>query len=456
MAQKSRPTRIVILGGGFAGAYCAQALQRRARRENLQVTLVDRRNYFIFYPLLVEAGIGSLEPRHAVVPLHMYLPKTSFVMAGLRGIDRERREVVCRLVGTELEKRLPYDHLVLALGSVTRLAPVPGLREYGLLLKTIGDSVGLRDRVIQLLEIANNVEEPAARAEWLNMVVVGGSYTGVEVAGEFQAYMAEATRHYANLSPRDIQVTLVEMQDRILPALEGGLGDYAREHMERNGVRFRLGNSIRAIEPRRVVLDDGETIPTRTVVWCAGIAPHPILRDMPIPVDEMGRVRTEDDLRVEGAEDIWALGDCARVLDGDGNPYAPTAQNATREARIAADNIIRAIRGGETQPCRIRPLGSLASIGCRSAVAKLPGLRLSGFPAWFLWRSVYLFKMPTLTRKLRVALDWTADLLFSRDIVQLGVHQLRRAEDKTTPPPTPPGENGTSSLREKGEKSGVP
>lgn len=445
MTGHSSPRRIVILGGGFAGAYCAQALQRHARRENLEITLVDRRNYFIFYPLLVEAGVGSLEPRHAVVPLHSFLPRTSFVMGSLLHIDRERREVACRLVGTEVEKRIPYDHLVLSIGSVTRFPPVPGLCEYGLQLKSIGDSVGLRDRVIQLLEIANHIDDPEARREWLNLVVVGGSYTGVEVAGEFQAFMAEATRHYSRLNARDIQVTLVEAQDRILPALEDNLGDYARENMERRGVAFRLANRIDTIEPRRVVLSDGEVIPTRTVVWCAGIAPNPLLRDLPVPVDEMGRVITGEDLRVEGTENIWALGDCARVLNEEGRPYAPTAQNAIREARVAADNIRRSLRGTPTRPCRFRPLGSLASIGCRSAVAKLPGMHFSGFPAWFLWRSVYLFKMPTFTRKLRVALDWTADLLFSRDIVQLGVHQLRRAEDK--PPARPGEESGGEPLK---------
>lgn len=428
--NKTSPTRIVILGGGFAGAYLAQSLERHARRHNLHITLVDRRNYFIFYPLLVEAGIGSLEPRHAVVSLHEYLKKTTLLMGGVLSVDDEKREVHCELAGTDLRKVLPYDHLVVALGSVTRLPPVPGLNEYGLRLKTMADSVGLRDRAIQLLEIANHIDDPKQRAEWLNLVVVGGSFTGVEFAGEFQAFMAKAADSYPNISSRDVKIHLVEATDRILPALEPKLADYAREHMERRGVDVRLGQYVTRIGHTHTELSTGEKIPTRTVVWCAGIAPNPLIESLPVPVTEQGYVRTQPDLRVEGKDHIWSMGDCAHVPSPDGTPYAPTAQNATRQARHAARNILRVLEGQPTEPCRLKPLGTLASIGCRSAVAKVFDIKLSGFPAWWLWRTVYLLKMPTLSRKIRVALDWSADLVFSHDVVQMGVHQLRRAEER--------------------------
>jgi NADH:ubiquinone reductase (H+-translocating) len=428
--KTNAPTRIVILGGGFAGAYLAQSLERHARRHNLHITLIDRRNYFVFYPLLVEAGIGSLEPRHVVVSLHDYLRRTSLMMGEVTGVDDERREVTCQLAGTDLCKTVPYDHLVVAVGSVTRLPPVPGLKEYGLQLKTVGDSVGLRDRAIQLLEIANHIENPEERREWLNLVVVGASFTGVEAAGEFQAFMSRAADSYPNISGRDVKVYLIEATDRILPALEPSLAEYARTHLERGGVDLRLKHCIDRILPNHVELSSGEKIPTRTVVWCAGIAPSPLLKGLPVLLNKEGYVKTRPDLLVEGCDHIWAMGDCAHIPGPDGTPYAPTAQNATRQARHAAGNILRVLRGEETRPCRLTPLGSLASIGSRSAVADVMGIKLSGFPAWFLWRTIYLLKMPTMSRKLRVALDWTADLIFPHDIVQLGVHKLSRAERK--------------------------
>lgn len=428
--SNQQPTRIVILGGGFAGAYLAQSLERHVKRLNLHITLVDQRNYFIFYPLLVEAGIGSLEPRHAVVSLHEYLKKTSLLMGNVVSVDDEERVVHCKLAGTDLTKSLPYDHLVIALGSVTRLPPVPGLGEYGLRLKTMADSVGLRDRAIQLMEIANHLEDPALREEWLNLVVVGGSFTGVEFAGEFQAFMAKAAESYPNISAADVKIHLVEATDRILPALEPSLADYAREHMERRGVDIRLNQFVTRIGHTYAELSNGDKIPTRTVVWCAGIAPNPLLAEMPIPLNEQGYVKSRADLRVDGKDHIWSLGDCANIPSTDGTPYAPTAQNATRQARHAARNILRVLQGQEPEPCRLRPLGSLASIGCRSAVAKIMGVKLSGFAAWWMWRTIYLMKMPTLSRKIRVALDWTAALVFSQDVVQMGVHQLRRAEER--------------------------
>ncbi|MCC5875590.1 MAG: NAD(P)/FAD-dependent oxidoreductase [Candidatus Sumerlaeia bacterium] len=430
MSENQKLTRIVILGGGFAGAYLAQSLERHAKRYNLHITLVDQRNYFIFYPLLVEAGIGSLEPRHAVVSLHQYLKKTTLLMGNVVSVDDDTREVHCQLAGTDFRKALPYDHLVVALGSVTRLPPVPGLGEYGLRLKTMADSVGLRDRAIQLLEIANHLEDPAQRAEWLNLVVVGGSFTGVEFAGEFQAFMAKAANSYPNISGSDVKIHLVEATDRILPALEPSLADYARQHMERRGVDIRLNQYVTRIAHAHAELSNGDKIPTRTVVWCAGIAPNPLLKEMPIPLNEQGYVKSRADLRVEGKDHIWSMGDCASVPSPDGTPYAPTAQNATRQARHAARNILLVLKGEEPEPCRLRALGSLASIGCRSAVASVMGVKLSGFAAWWLWRTVYLMKMPTFSRKIRVMLDWTADLFFTHDVVQLGIHQLRRAEER--------------------------
>jgi NADH dehydrogenase len=419
------PPRIVILGAGYAGAYCAQALERRLVNAKADVVLIDRNNYFVFTPLLVEAGVGALEPRHTVVSIRNFLRSTRFRMAEVLSVDTERREVVCRVSGSAQREPVAYDHLVLALGSVTRLPEVPGLAEHGFGMKSLADAVALRDRAIEMLEAADATDDPARRPALLHFVVVGGNFTGVEVAGEFHTFLREASRQYRNLDPDDCRVTLVELTDSILGLLDPDLGRYAQRQMRRRGVRILLNNSVTRIADDRVELADGATLDTRTVVWCAGIAPSPILRDLPFPKDERGYVLCEPDLRITGCESSWGIGDCAVNTDPEGRAYPATAQHAVREGQHLAANLARAIAGKPTVPVRCRSLGSLAALGCRTGVAKVMGIKLSGFPAWFLWRSVYLMKMPGWARRLRVALDWTFELLFRRDYVQLGVHRER-------------------------------
>ena len=416
-------TRVLILGGGFAGAYCAQELERAARGLDVETLLIDRNNYFVFHPLLVEAGTGSLHPRDAVVSIRSFLRSTRFRMAEVQGVDLEKREVTCRTVGSELPEVFGWDHLVLALGSVTRLPEVPGLREFGYELKGLADAVALRDRAITMLEAADATADRERRRSLLHFVVVGGNFTGAEVAGEFHVFFRHASRRYPNLHPDDCRVTLVEIADRILGAVEPDLSEYATRSMRRRGIDVRLETSVAAIEKDTVRLSTGETLPASTVIWCAGIAPTPLIRRISVPVDERGYILCERDLRVRGFDHVWGIGDCAVNPGTDGVPYPATAQHAVREGVHLARNLARVLTGRGALPFDYTSRGVVAALGCRTGVAKLFGVKLSGFPAWFLWRTVYLLKMPGFARKARVALDWTADLFFPRDFVQLGVHR---------------------------------
>jgi len=423
---RRRVPRIVVLGGGFAGAYCAQELERLLRTGEAEVVLIDRNNYFIFYPLLVEAGTGSLEPRHAVVSIRAFLRRTRFVMGEVTDVDPQVRQVKYRLVGAGDSLTMDYDHLVVTLGSVTHLPPVPGLADHGFEMKSLSDAVRLRDHAIRQLERADAEGDPQVRRRLLHFVVVGANFTGVEVAGEFDVFLGRARREYSNIDSRDVTLTLVELNRRILPALDEELAAYAVDRLQRRGIRVELETSIERVEKEQASLADGRVLATETVIWCAGIAPPPLLADLPLPVDARGYLECQRDLRVKGCDDLWAIGDSASNPGPDGAPYPATAQHAVQQGKHAARNIVRALRGRAAKPCDIRSRGSLAALGCRTAVAKVFGVKLSGFPAWFLWRTVYLMKMPGWSRRLRVALDWTVDIFFPRDTVQLGLTSSSR------------------------------
>ncbi len=417
--------RIVILGGGFAGAYCARALEERIGRFDVDICLIDRNNYFVFYPFLIEAGTGSIEPRHAVIPLRSFLNTAQFRRGEISGADTARQEVSYRLTGSNEERVLGYEHMVIALGSVTKMPPVPGLQEWGLEIKTLTDAIALRDRAIHLLELADATPDIEQRRALLHLVVVGANFTGVELAGEFQYFLRQATRLYRNVPPDDCRVTLIEITDRILPALDPGLADYARRTLEALGVRIMLGRSVRATLPDGVETSDGHKIAAQTVIWAAGVAPNPLIARLGgLPLDKLGYILCERDLRVRGFHNVWAIGDCAVNLGPDGKPYPATAQHALREGEHLARNIAEVFRGRAARPCDIATRGSMASLGGRKAVAKIFNRKLTGFPAWFIRQTYYLMKIPGWSRKARIALDWTVNLFFSRDFVQLGIRSI--------------------------------
>ncbi|MFH2000140.1 MAG: NAD(P)/FAD-dependent oxidoreductase, partial [Planctomycetota bacterium] len=374
---------------------------------------------------------------HAVVSIRSFTKDSFFRMGEVIGIDPEMHRVFYRIAGTDTVNSMGYDHLVVSLGSVTMLPKIAGLREYGFQIKSLAHAVGLRDRAIRLLETADAIPDKEQQQAMLHWVVVGGNFTGVEVAGEFQVLLRKACRSYPNIDPQDCKVTLVEIADRILPALGEDLSDYALKKLRSRKIDVRLNTTIKAIERERVLLSSGETLSAHTTVWCAGIAPNPLIAEMPFPTDPRGYILCDPDFRIHGFRNLWAVGDCAVNPDPQGNAYPATAQHATRQGTHLARNLLRVATGRESSPFVFNSMGSLAALGCRTGVAKIMGIKLSGFAAWFMWRTVYLLTMPGITRKVRVAIDWALDLLFKRDFVQLGLLEEAMPRTREAQPPQP-------------------
>lgn len=435
VARAGQRQRVIVVGAGFGGAYAAQHLCRNLPNR-WEVVVIDRNNYLTFYPLLVEAGVGNLEPRHVVVPIRRFLGRdTQFIMAEVESVNLQGQQLQYRVVGDDRSESIHFDHLVLAPGSITRLPPVPGLKEHGFDVKSLADSISMRDRAIRLLELANTVEDRDERREILRVVVVGSNFTGIEFAGEYLDFLQEARRSYRNVQNDDIQVVLLEYADRILPAIDLDLAQFAQRHLQDRGMVIHTQNTVTEITATTATLKSGETLRTRTVVWCAGIAPAPLLDQIPgLPRDAKGYIVCEPTMRVQGWENVWAIGDSAAVPGPDAKPYAPTAQNASRQGPAVAANLIRTLKGEPLKPFEFKTLGSLAALGCRNAVAKIMGVKLSGFLAYFAFRAAYLSKMPSFSRKVRIALDWFLDMFFRRDVVQIGVQRL----PTTLPPDTLP------------------
>ncbi len=421
----AKKPRIVILGGGFGGAYAAKTLGRKMRRGEAEVLVIDRHNYFVFFPLLVEAGTGALAPNHAVVSIRSFLGKQSeFLMASVVGVDTARQIVRVRVDEEDADREIPYDHLLVALGSVTKFPPIPGLKDHAFEVKSIVQAIGLRDRAVSLLERANSSGDEAYCRRLLNWVVVGGSYTGVEVAGEFHEYMREMARRYPKLQPEWVTVTVVDHNPMVLKSLDEKLGKWAGEHMERRGIRLAMNDGVASVTDDAVTLTSGKVIPCSTVIWAAGIAPNPFVKNCGLPLNQGGWIECESDGRVKGMTNVWAVGDIAANPAPDGKAFPATAQHGLREGRLAARNILRSLRSQPTKPMKIKDLGVLASFGRFDAVASVMGIRVAGVLAWFMWRSIYLMKMPGWSRSFRIALDWTADLLFDRDYVAFGTSRI--------------------------------
>ena len=400
----------LVLGGGFAGSYVARLLGRRG------ATIVSLENFMLYTPMLPEAASGTLEPRHVVVPLRMMCPHADLVLGRAFAHDPDRQRVQVRT--SEGLVNLRYQNLFVARGAVARTLPIPGLAEHALGFKSLADAIALRNHVLRRLEAAAAAPNEAHRERELTFVFVGAGYAGVEALAELSDLVRDALRYYPSLHETRQRWVLVDAAPKILPEIPRRLGDYAAEQLAGRGVDIRVGTTLDEVGPHHVLLSDGDRIRTSTLVWTAGVRANPHLSELGLPLDERGRVVVDGTLRVEGFDRIWALGDGARVPNaatpGEFDP--PTSQHALRQARRLAKNLHE-----EPRPYRYRMLGQVATLGRYKGIADVLGLRLRGFPGWFVTRTYHLYQLPLLSRKLRVVTDWTTSLFFRRDIAELGM-----------------------------------
>jgi NADH:ubiquinone reductase (H+-translocating) len=419
-------TRILILGGGFAGVYTAVHLQRLWRRDaarepGVEVTLISRHNYFVMTPLLFEAGSGVLDPRHAVTPIRKLFRSRGgavrFVQADVLGVDLDARVVHARLERQEPVK-LPYDHVVFALGGVTNTSLIPG-SVHALTFKTMGDAIFVRNHTIQQFEAADVERDPATKRRRLTFVHIGAGFVGMELVAELSSFVDNVSRYYPNVNAQDIRFELIEALGRIAPEFDEELAEYATEVLRKRGVNIRVNTKVERIEPGRVFLPGGETIDADTIMLAAGVAPSPIVRELPLERDRKGRIVVDATLRSVSRREVWALGDSAQIPDPSGKPYPPLAQHALREARRLAENLTAVVKGHEPRPFIYHTKGLLAALGHYKGVGRIGKVRIKGFIAWWVWRSYYLFQMPQWERRIRIMLDWTVALFFPADVVQL-------------------------------------
>jgi NADH:quinone reductase (non-electrogenic) len=421
----SARTRILLVGGGYVGMYTALELRKRAGIR-ADITVVNPENFMLYQPFLPEVASGNIEPRHVVVPLRQVLRHARIVVGEVTGIAHDKRTATVRTDdGETLE--LGYDVVVVGAGSRSRVLPIPGLAERGIGFKSVAEAIYLRNHVIGRLDEAAETPDPERRRAALSFVFVGGGYAGVEAMAELEDMASAAMKYYPQLRREDMRWVLVEATGTILPEIGPDLASYVRRHLEERGIAVVLETRLESAEGGVMKLSGGESFAADTLVWTAGVRPEPVAEHSGFPVDERGRVVVDEYLRVRGIQGAWAAGDNAAVPDLlTGGTAPPTAQHALREARRLGRNIAATLTRGPLEPFRHRNLGQLASLGRFKGAAKVLGVRVTGFPAWWLHRSYHILMMPTLSRKSRIIADWTVGLVFPRDIAQLGsIHNPR-------------------------------
>ena len=416
-------TRIVVLGGGFGGVSTARHLERALRRHaDVEITLVSRENFFVLTPLLFEACSGRLELRHCAQPIRAALRRARFIEAAVESVDLERRHVrAVAADGTTYD--LPFDHVAVALGASTNEALIPGSSN-ALTFKTMADALVLRNHLIERFERADAAADAAQRRGCLTVVVIGGGLVGVELVGELTAFADDVRRFYPHIRRDEICFRLFEAGPRILPEIDEKLAATAARVLQDRGVGIQVSTAVRSIESERIRLED-EIIEAGTIVLTAGIVPSAVASAIPVVRDQRGRIAVDATMRSRSHPQVWSLGDCATIPSPDGRPYPALAQHAIREARQLAHNIAAVIEGRPTAPFVFRSLGTMASLGHTRAVAQVFGVRVRGFPAWWLRRSYYLFQMPRWDRRLRIILDWTIALFFRPDITRVDLRVER-------------------------------
>ena len=419
--SNGRSMRIVIIGGGFAGVSCARTLRKRLPGESCEIVLFSRENSMVFYPLLAEVAGAAINP----LPLRQMLPEVRCRTEEVRQIDLTTSEVEYEGYDGR-PARMAFDHAVLACGAAINLTLVPGMADHAFPLKSVGDTIALRFHVREQLEKAEVCDDPERRRWYLSFVVVGGGFSGVEVAGEINDLVRASLRFYRTFTVREVSVTLVHARDQVLPEVSPSLREFARAKMEQAGIHMVLNARAALVTPEGVELQDGRMIRGATVVCTIGTTMPQLVQRLNVS-KETGRLLTDPDMRLRGTPNVWAIGDCAHIVNTYDHQVAPTTgQFAERQGRQVAENIVRALKGQSTEPFSYRPLGQLCGIGERNAVAEVLGVRLSGFPAWWLWRTVYLLKSPSWSRRIRVAFDWTWELLFPRDLAYPRIDRTER------------------------------
>ncbi len=428
--QRTNQPRIVVLGGGHVGMTAARRLRHRLAPDEASVTVIDAQPHMTYQPFLAEAAAGSVEPRHVVVPLREALRGCEVLTGQVSKIDSSRRELTTRLTNGNVEQ-VPYDVLLVAPGSISRALPIPGLAQQGVGFKTIGEAIYLRNHVLSRLDAADSASDPSLRRRLLTFVFIGGGYAGIEALAELEDMARYATRNYATIGPEDMRWVLVEAMSRIMPEVSAEMGEYTRQCLLERNIEVKLNTTVESVEDGHVVVSDSDEFDSDTIVWTAGVKPNPMLETSDLPRDDRGRVVCTAKLQVRGTSGVFAAGDCASVPDltsDDPNALCgPSAQHAVRQGRKVADNIIALLRGHELTDYRHKYAGSVAGLGVFRGAAEVYGVKLKGLPAWLMHRAYHVAKMPLLSRKSRIIVDWLLELPLRRQVVALGeLHDPRR------------------------------
>lgn len=419
-----QPATILVIGGGYVGLYTALRLQQKLRLADGEatVTVVEPNSYMTYQPFLPEAAAGSLEPRHVVVPLRAVLRKCRVISGRVTQLNHATKSATIQPIEGD-SYDFAYDHVVFAAGSVARTLPIPGLADVGIGFKTIEEAVYLRNQVLTRLDVATSTLDAEERSKALTFLFIGGGYAGIECIAELEDLARSATKYYNTVKPEDMRWVLVEATGRILPEVSESMGVYTVKQLESRDIEVRLNTRVESLVDGEVVLDDGTKFRADTVVWTAGVKANPLLAKTDLPTDDKGRLKATAKLKVEGLEGAWTAGDTAAVPDLTKEPGAfcgPSAQHAVRQAKVLADNILRELRGQDLRAYKHAYVGSVASLGLHKGVAEVYGVKLRGWPAWFMHRTYHVSRVPTFNRKVRVVSDWTIALFFRREITSLG------------------------------------
>jgi NADH:ubiquinone reductase (H+-translocating) len=414
---------VVIAGGGFGGFYAARALERTMPPASARITLVSDVNFMLYTPLLPGAAAGTLDARHVVVPLREALERTALRVGSVVGAEPDRNVVRVETIEGRVEE-LDYDQLIVAIGSISRTLPVPGLAEHGIGFKSLPDAIELRNRLLRTLEVAETLDDPAEREAWLTYVFIGAGYAGLEGLAELQDFAADAIERYPRCRTQSMRWILVEATDRVMPEVSADLAEFAVRELRSRGIEIRTGTTLEELTATTARLSGDEVIPTRTCVWTAGVRPHPVVARLGLPLDDdTGRICVDRTMRVDGRANVWAIGDAAAVPDPAKNgekPCPPTGQHALRQGRRVGRNVAAVLGTGRVRPFRYKTLGVFVDMGQGEAVAETLGIRWRGRPAWILARSYHLAMMPGWKRRLRLLVDWNVQLAFGRDLSELG------------------------------------